>query len=69
MGCISQDNQKIYENICHPVFIETCIGNITQWWKCEMEVRISTKGNEGQTFQLFVFAMLEVITDFYKAFC
>lgn len=53
MGHILQDNEKICENICHPVFMETCVGNITQWWKREMEVTIGNKGNDGQTFQLF----------------
>lgn len=34
-----------------------------------MEVALGYKGNEGQTFLLFFFAMLEDIPDCYKAFC
>lgn len=64
MGCILQENQKIFENICHRVFIETCISNITQWWKCEMEVTIGNKGNDGQTFQLFSLQHLKSLQTF-----
>lgn len=59
MGCDSQENQKICENIYHPVVVVTCIGNTTKCWKREMEVTTGNKGHEGHIFQLFFFAMLE----------